>query len=521
MTAKRVLVVLGVLALGLAAALGVAVLRLGPRLRVEVVRALESRMDATVTLESFDVHLWPRPAVSGGGLVIRHRERPDLVPLVSIRHFAGDASWRGIFLSQLNTVALDGLEITIPPRRRADMPTLKPSNTTPQGEASPGAGADDRSGFGISTLTATNARLSILPRNPEKDPRVFDIFSLEILDLTLLAPSRFTASLTNPVPVGTIETTGTFGPWNGVEPSETPVDGQFQFDADLGTIKGIAGALHATGAFAGPIDRIAVSGTTETPDFAIPKLKASALPLSTTFRAVVDGTNGDVQLESVDSRLADSRFLASGFVVGTKGIKGKRVLLDVTSDAARMEDILRLTVRTTPPAMTGQVRLETSFDLPQGEEDVVDKLRLSGTVSIARARFASDSVQGKVDELSRRAQGRPADAAVDNVPSTIGTEFTMADGQVRLRNLTYTVSGAAVRLNGRYALESGALDFAGTVRLQASASATQSGWRHFLLKPFDPMFRKGGTGTRLAIRIAGTVEEPKFGLDLGRTLKGK
>ena len=55
----------------------------------------------------------------------------------------------------------------------------------------------------------------------------------------------------------------------------------------------------------------------------------------------------------------------------------------------------------------------------------------------------------------------------------------------------------------------------------ATVSQTQTGWKHFVLKPFDPMFRKGGAGTRLAITITGTVEEPKFGLDLGRTLKGK
>jgi hypothetical protein len=513
-TAKRVLLVLSVLALGLVIVSSVAIARLGPRLRSQVVRALESRMDAAVTLDTFEAHLFPRPGVSGGGLTIRHRALTDLPPLVTIRHFSGAASWRGIFFSQLDAVNIDGLEVTIPPRRRRDMPALAPS-TTSDGEEG------DRSRFAIATLTATNARLSILPRNPEKDPRIFDIFSLEIHDLTLLTPSRFTASLTNPVPEGRIETTGSFGPWHRDEPSQTPVNGQFQFDADLGTIKGIAGALHATGEFDGIVDRIGVSGTTSTPDFRIPKLKAHALPLTTTFKAVVDGTNGDVQLDPVDARLGSSRFLARGFVVGTKGVKGKRVLLDVTAKGARMEDVLRLTVRTETPPMSGALTLTTSFDLPQGEADVIDKLRLGGTVSIADARFASDPIQGKVDELSRRARGRPDDGAAVDVPSTVRTRFTMADGAVRLSGLSYTVNGATIDLSGRYALESGALDFSGVVRLDASMSNTQTGFRHFLLKPFDGLFRKGGAGTRLAIRVVGTVEQPKIALDLGRTLKGK
>ena len=186
-----------------------------------------------------------------------------------------------------------------------------------------------------------------------------------------------------------------------------------------------------------------------------------------------------------------------------------------------MEDILRLTVRTAPPAMSGSVALTTSFDLPQGNRDVTDKLLLSGTVKIADGQFASDTVQGKVDALSRRARGRPTDVTITGVASTIGTEFAMADGAITLKNLTYTVDGATVQLDGRYALESGTLDFSGTVLLDASASDTQTGLRHFLLKPFDRLFRKGGAGTRVAIRIAGTVDQPKIGMDLGRTLKGR
>jgi hypothetical protein len=228
-----------------------------------------------------------------------------------------------------------------------------------------------------------------------------------------------------------------------------------------------------------------------------------------------------VTLDPVEATLASSTFIARGDVVGTKGVKGKRVVLEVTSENARMEDILKLTVRTTPPAMIGTVALTTSFDLPQGEPDVIDRLRLSGKVKISEAQFASDSVQGKVDQLSRRAQGRPGDSKVANVPSTIQAEFTLADGTVRLRNTSYAIDGATVRLGGAYALESGALDLAGTLLLDAALSETQTGFRHFLLKPFDAMFRKGGAGTKLAFSVTGTVEQPKFGLDLGRTLKGR
>ena len=509
--AKRWLILVSLVVVIAAAALTVLASRIEPRLRSDVERALATRLDSVVTLEAFDVELFPRPAISGRGLVIRHRGRTDLPPLISVRSFTGHAGWEGILKRHISDVTLDGLEITIPPRRRADMPSVSGSS------GSKGSGPP----FSIATVTATNARLSVMPKRVDKDPRIFDIYALTVRELTFVSPSTFVATLTNPIPEGLVETEGGFGPWNREDPSETPLDGRFRFNADLGTIKGIAGKLSSEGQFDGTVDHILTSGWTKTPDFRIPKLRAAALPLATTYRAVVDGTNGDVQLEHVEARLAESTFIARGFIVGTKGVKGKRVLLDVTSKNARMKDILSLTVRTQPPAMTGVASLTTSFDLPQGPSDVVDKLRLEGEVVIAGARFTSDSVQNRVDELSQRGQGRPKDAAIDDVASTIRTGFSMKDGVIRVTNLSYLVPGATISMDGSYLLESGTLDFTGAARLQATVSQTQTGFRHFLLKPFDGLFRKEGAGTRLALKVSGTVDEPKFGIDLGRTLKGR
>jgi hypothetical protein len=510
-TAKRWLILVGGLAVIIAGSLAVLAARIEPRLRRDVEQALASRLDSVVTLESFDVELFPRPAISGRGLEIRHRGRTDLPPLITVTAFTGHAGWNGILARRIREVTLDGLQITIPPNRRDEMPSF----------AAPTGSGDGGPPFSIATVTATNARLSIMPKRADKDPRVFDIHSVTVRDLTFVSPSTYRATLTNPIPEGLIEAEGGFGPWDREDPSNTPLDGRFTFAADLGTIKGIAGQLSSEGAFDGTVEHIVATGSTRTPDFRIPKLKAAALPLQTTFRAVVDATNGDVQLERVEARLAESIFIAKGFIVGTKGIKGKRVLLDVTSDHALMRDMLGLTVRTTPPAMTGVATLSTSFDLPQGPADVIDKLRLEGKVSIAGARFSSDAVQDKVDELSQRGQGRPKDAAIVDVVSAIKADFSLQDGTLRVTNLAYTVPGAGITIGGRYQLESGTLDFAGTARLRASASQTQTGFRHYLLKPFDPLLRKGGAGTRLAFKVSGTVDDPKYGIELGRTLKGR
>ena len=75
-------------------------------------------------------------------------------------------------------------------------------------------------------------------------------------------------------------------------------------------------------------------------------------------------------------------------------------------DQARIEDLLRLAVRTDPPVMEGQVKLHTRLDLPPGPQDVAHRLRLQGNFVIVNGRFSSEKIQNRIDELSLRSQGQ-------------------------------------------------------------------------------------------------------------------
>jgi hypothetical protein len=48
-----------------------------------------------------------------------------------------------------------------------------------------------------------------------------------------------------------------------------------------------------------------------------------------------------------------------------------------------------------------------------------------------------------------------------------------------------------------------------------------TGVKSWLLKPFDAVFRQPDAGTRVAIKVEGTKDDPKFGVEIGRTLSGK
>lgn len=127
-------------------------------------------------------------------------------------------------------------------------------------------------------------------------------------------------------------------------------------------------------------------------------------------------------------------------------------------------------------------------------------------------------MQAKIDELSRRAQGRPGDEDVTRVVSAFRGRFHMADGVIRFPSLTFRVDGARVELAGRYTLRGQRLAFDGRIRLDAGVSRMVGGKKGWLLRPFDGLFRRDGA-TEFPIRIRGTVQAPEFGVDVKETLK--
>ena len=56
--------------------------------------------------------------------------------------------------------------------------------------------------------------------------------------------------------------------------------------------------------------------------------------------------------------------------------------------------------------------IDAALDLPQGKAPVLERLALEGSVRAERVKFTNDAVQDKIDELSRKGQGRP-DGCVD------------------------------------------------------------------------------------------------------------
>jgi hypothetical protein len=186
-------------------------------------------------------------------------------------------------------------------------------------------------------------------------------------------------------------------------------------------------------------------------------------------------------------------------------------------DPARIDDLLKLGVRTDPPVMTGKAKLSTKLDLGPGAADVSNRLKLAGTFLISGAHFTNDKIQSKVDVLSMRGQGRPKETKGDipDVASLMSGTYNLSNGLLSFSKLRFQMPGAQVNLNGKYSLDGNEFEFHGKARMQAKLSHMVTGWKSVLLKPVDPFFSKHGAGTEIPVKVVGTKSEPHFGLDFG------
>ena len=356
----------------------------------------------------------------------------------------------------------------------------------------------------------------MLVKDPNKPPHNFYIRSLRLQHAGLGQPMTYQATLTNPVPVGEIESHGQFGPWQRDEPRLTPLAGTYTFThADLSTIRGLSGILSSKGRFNGLLDRIDVQGETSTPGFSL-GLSGHPVPLDTHFHAIVDGTTGNTTLDPVHAKLLNSEFVARGDVSRVPGNPSRRVLLDAVSNRARLEDLLRLALKADKPPMTGDVTFRTRIDIPPGKKAVADRLKLDGEFHISSARFSQLDIQRIVASLSRRGSGHPEAASCGSVASDFAGKFVLVEGVMTLSNLTFKVPGASVYLDGTYALHDQAIDFQGSLRLQATLSQLTTGRKAAFLRIFDKLFEKQGAGTFVPFRVTGTVSDPHFALDIKR-----
>jgi hypothetical protein len=578
---KRWLIWTAVVVLVICVAIGIAVAillhRAEPLLRAALIDNLQKRFHSKVELDNLHVSVVDGFWIEGNGLKIWlppeaiHELDPQAAsapaeqaewrtqPWIVVGKFKFHVSWRirpGAPI-EVSVIHVEGARVLLPPKKdrpHLSMPgshagsqsgaknglpqptdaTETPSQPTPQAANS---GLFKMPHFTVHRIECEKAELVIErqqdpnrdPAKPPKVPLTFELNKITLLPDSSGGPVAYSVDMVNAKPIGTIHSTGHFGPWVSGDPGSLPITGDYSFDnADLSTIKGIAGILASTGHYTGTLRRLETDGETRTPDFRLERVhKGPGVLLTTKFHAIVDGTNGNTYLEPVDAVLGHTHFVAKGQVVRaddvTPGAHGHDITLQVKMDRGRIEDILEIAADADQPFLTGNLTLNTSFHLPPNspgqEQKVFDRLVLDGQFHLSGSRFNNASMQGKIAQLSLRGQGKPDEVKTvdpETILSEIEGHFKLGNGMLQLPDLTYKVPGAKILAHGVYGLQGGTLDFEGDADLDATVSQIVGGWKGILLKPVDGYLRKNGAGTDVPIHVKGTRKDPKFGVDFGR-----
>jgi hypothetical protein len=475
--------------------------RIEERTRAWLVAELSSRFESSVELESLHVRVSPVIGIKGTGLMMRWHNRFDVPPIILVKEFSFNLGLRGLFRAprHISNITLRDMIITVPPRQTQEEPA-SPSSASSQAPPK----------LIVDKIVCNDALLLMIPAKPGKEPLDFNIHDLVLTNVSMGQPFAFRGSLTNAKPQGEITTTGRFGPWNVEQPGDSPVSGRYHFqDADLGPLAGIGGILSSYGTYDGQLNKIHVAGETNTPDFSLDPV-GRKMPLQTEFDATVDGTDGDTYLHPVKATLGHSLIIANGRVVRVSEPQGHLISLDVSIPRGRLEDVLRLAVKSSPPPLSGPLHLKCKLQIPPGNDKVLDRLFLDGNFETEDARFASTDVRGKLAALSRHGLGKPKDEQAGSSLSTLMGNFRLDKGVMSFKDLFFAVEGADLRLDGDYEVRDQELNFEGELRLQAKVSQTLTGVKSILAKPFDPLFEKHGAGTEFPIRISGSREDPVF-----------
>ena len=496
--------------------------RIEPYIRQQAEQYLRTRFHADVRIAALHVRL-PKLSplrmlftrgrgtiaiVEGEGIVMRMWGLPDAPPLFGIAKFATgiDVGALGDSAQHVGLVTITGLEITIPPKGE------RPNLGSGKNAAGDGHEAEPRTSVVVDRVEVKQATLTIMPKDRAKKPLRFDIHDLKLESAGPGVAMKYACKLTNPSPPGEIHSAGSFGPWNAVEPGETPLHGDYTFDhADLGVFSVVAGILQSKGRFEGHLDSITARGEAYVPDFRL-KRSGNAVPLRTKFEVLVDGTNGNTILKPVEATLGSTHFTTSGAIFKHDGDAHRTIQLDVNMPQGRMRDVLRLAMKG-EPFMEGTLNLKTRIEVPNLDGKVKDKLRLDGRFDITEAHFLKSKIQDQIDSLSRRGQGQPRNEGIDEVVSRMQGRFQLESSVITFHELTFSVPGADVDLAGSYNLDADVLDFHGALKLQAKVSQTTTGWKHWALKPVDRFLSKNGAGTYLKIQVVGSSKAPKFGRD--------
>ena len=456
--------------------------RFEPCARQQAIDYLSWRFDSDVRISTFHLrlpeispvrliltHRWGTAHIEAEGLSLRRKGAATAEPLLSINKFTSEVDLDTLFDApiQVPLLSVDGArQLQIPPR--GARPSLSIS-TAPVAQKRPVA---------IQKIEIQHAEVVVLPKDPRKLPLRFEIQNLRLESAG--AAMSYEASLTNAKPPGEIHAKGTFGPWQSQEPGDTPIAGDYVFEnADLGVFHGIAGTLQSHGRFEGQLSGSTVHGQASVPNFRLRRV-GNPVPLAARFEALVDATNGNTTLQPVAATLGATNFTTRGTIIGHDAGQPRAISLGVSMPDGNLRDVLVLAMKPAP-FMDGRLTLHTKVEIPPLAGKLEEKLILDGRFQVVDGHLLHPAIPAQLDKILQRSQGHSgnSDAAATTVAMT-GT-FLLENTWMHFTQLSCGIAWANLDLAGDYNLETDAVNFDGSVKVQPTVSQMVTGWKRMVL----------------------------------------
>lgn len=465
--------------------------------REKIASELSKHFPGQVHISRFRNTYFPRPGCVLSGLTIQQRgDTPDQ-PFLAAEELTMSGSYPRLLSHKIRIVG-KGVRVYLAPDK----------------DAHDYYQSGDKDKTKVEEIRAADSFLLIGRKNDE--PLRFEVRHVQAGPALPDEEMRFDVEVVNPLPRGLVRAAGKVGPWVKSNVGLTSISGTYEFkDADLGTFSGTAGVLSSRGKFTGKLASIGVSGAVRVPDFTV-KHSGHPVNLTADFRANVDGTNGDVALESVEANWGKTTLLASGTISGRSGEHGKTLDARLSVKRGRIEDLMTVATHAAP-TMEGPVVFEGRAVWPPGKARFIQRIQFTADFMIDDGRFTRQRVQQNVDKLSERARGEKDDD-LRRVATTLKGHVALHGGVAHVSNASMQVPDARAEFSGTANLVNDQIRFEGRLRMAATASQAATGFKSVLLKVVDPLFKnkKRHAGSDLPVELTGTIGHPHVGLDLDR-----
>src|SRR5271163_1905717 len=142
---------------------------LGPTMhsfvRARTQKVLETHFASSVEFSDFDVSLFPRLRVTITGLVLRHKGRTDIPPLIEVKTVSMYGNLAELLRPRpyISFVQLDGLQIHTPPREPGGQPLIHKTDQD----------LTKKYPMLIGEVRADDANIEVLRAHSDKPPREF------------------------------------------------------------------------------------------------------------------------------------------------------------------------------------------------------------------------------------------------------------------------------------------------------------------------------------------------------------